>query len=393
MVLTRSKKKTIGNSLSLVQENSTDVICCKSCNEAETDKEDFTRCDVCVSWYHVSCIDMSPECYEKLKINNKQVYLCPNCEKLNIKKSDTDFQQLKDEIGQLKELIKDSNGMIRNVNNNVGALRNEMLQLNKETDNKIDKLSTDVHDKINVMSQEIQSIKDAPNVVVDVEKVIPALKESLNLTHLINQTEADHVIVSGLELAVDRMERINHSNNIVLDGIPKVKNENLFDIYYKITDLLGVKTYPNEINAIFRLNNKSVTPSIIICFLSKSLRDQIFTAYLGCDSARLSDIGFNAFKSRFYMNEHLIAKYSQLFKKARELKSKGRLAKCYTRNGIVYVARGNTSKPMKIMSEDDLRIVTTRIDVHRDASLNKEVEFDTDEDELNETVIAVAGKM
>lgn len=189
----------------------------------------------------------------------------------------------------------------------------------------------------------------------NVEKLVPLVKDKLDFENLTAVTKTNQQNVAVLESTIDKIDRQNHSNNLVLDGVPSTNNENLFHIIYGIADHLAVNMSEYDLNTVFRLKTSRKVSSIIVCFQSKYVRDRIFSTYMH-KSVNLEDIGFRGMKGRVYLNEHLTPKYAHIFGKCRLFKQQNLIHKCYTLNGIPYIIHKADEKPLRIISEIDLDI-------------------------------------
>lgn len=390
MVVTRSQNKTTGKSLSPLISNVDDstLVSCTRCHKNDDGLNDFARCDVCTCWYHVSCVDISTEMYSKLKLNSSIVYLCPACKSSSNETSE--INELKSDIKELKILVQGSSTLMSDLHASISNLRKDLNNVNVETNEKIEKLSADVNEKIIQVSRDLDEVKLNKLNNVCVASLIPEIKSSLDLDKLEKIVHMDHLSVVNSEKTNEKRERINYNKNLVLDGVPKVTGENIFQVFYQISDFLQVSVGDRDIDSLFRIKNEKNTPSIIVCFHSQHLRDKVFKKYLDKKEVKLSSVGFNNNNNRVFINEHLTPKNADLYRKARNAKSSGFLSRSYTRNGNVFVTKGKNTDVIKINSVEELEAVVKKSGnvCHRASTSGNPVEDeDSEEDSLNNTIV------
>lgn len=262
----------------------------------------------------------------------------------------------------IAKLTQNSDVILNSINTAITSLRDEIKNVNIETNEKILKLTDDMSEKFDSIESDVEILKKRNNANLQelVPKVIPLLKEAIEKEGLLNSNTNSEEITE-LEKAVDRIERLSRSKNIVIDGIPLSDKENLFDICSWIGSSLNVPVKDGDIDTVFRIKSTSKIQSIIVCFFSKYQRDRFLESYTK-KQLKLSDIGWTGTDSRIFLNEHLTMKYSKLYKMARKLKSetKDDITKCFTMNGIPNIVINQ--KVIKIFCEADILQVKLKLD-------------------------------
>lgn len=343
---------------------------CKSClkEEGVKVKENGIVCNYCEDFFHIKCINLDINIFNKLVAKKNLIWSCPDCVSNSVNSEVKNFDDFKKDI---KELLQQS---MQTMNGNINGLREDIIAFKKDTNKQLLEFKIDVEEKINVMNRDLDAIKINVNAGVDLQQVVPIIKESLNLDNILESSNEHHqkIIVLEKELIsveseMDNMNRLNRLNNLILDGVPVYKNENnkfFYDVVEGIANYLEVDMSYYDINTVFRLhkNKDNHIPSIMIGFHSKLTRDAVFNQYLKKRTMKLSDVNMNGSSSRLYLNEHLTPKYSKLVKSAKDLKSSGAITKVYSRNGIPMVVPDGQSAAVKIFSAEDLDRIKTNFE-------------------------------
>lgn len=373
------------------------------------DQDDWIGCDIgsCGNWFHRVCLDMDVCFYNKLVNNTDLLWLCPSCSPnsstnsnglstddltalkkelteiaaVNLKNlqlemsnnSNWDLTTLKKDLaditeGNLKHFKNEMSSMIesglKNVQEVVEDLKNEVNLHKNENNTKFSELNqtlTQNYADVNVQIIAIQKKFDDIAMIPDLDKVLPVINDINDINEksvLFNEKLVRFdANLSSIEATVDKMERLSKLNNLVIDGVPQLKGENLSELMVIIANHLKIEFYKSDMSSIFRLANKNKTPSIVITFISKQIRDIFFSEYLRNNNIRLLDLGIrlgNA-NSKIFINEHLTFKYSNLLKEARDLKTQGLIQKTFSRNGIPIVVKNGGQAPIRILNNDDLQ--------------------------------------
>lgn len=348
---------------------------CKIClkPEGSKNKENGIICSYCEEFYHINCVNLDQNLFNKLVSKKNLIWSCPNCVSNSVNSDVKYFADFKSEI---KDILKNS---MQTMNETISSLREDIVAFKKDTNTQFEEFKMDVQEKINVMNQDLDEIKTNVNAVagIDIQQIVPIIKESLKLDKIIdssnnhqNKIKNLEAELTSVELDVDNMNRLSRLNNLILDGIPVYKNENnkfFYQVVEGIANYLGVEMSYYDINTAFRLpkNKDSHIPSIIIGFHSKLIRDNVYNQYLKKRVMKLSDVNSNGSSNRLYLNEHLTPKYSKLIRNAKDMKLTGAIVKVYSRNGIPMVVPDGQSTAVKIFSNEDLDKIKVKFEMHR----------------------------
>lgn len=200
-----------------------------------------------------------------------------------------------------------------------------------------------------------------------VEVNLESVKSAIHLDEILESVECNKEAVNGIgkavidaEASIENLERLGRLNNLIIDGIPVNKNENLIQLINNLCTFLDVEIYAGEISSIFRLPfKKNTIPSILVKFTTKIGRDRMYSSYFKVKKnmkkfLSLNDIGYGPSTGRVYISEQLTQKNASLIKKARQLKMDKKFFNTYSFNGNVYIVIEETGQPKLISNLEDL---------------------------------------
>lgn len=150
---------------------------------------------------------------------------------------------------------------------------------------------------------------------------------------------------------LDKIERENLLDRLIVSGIPYVSNEDLISISNRICLATGCKI---PIASAFRLKSfvktdvpttsnagsskMNPTPPIIFKFFTPEQRFDFFHCYHTFKILNLKHVGFGT-EQRIYINELLTKRNYEIQYLARKLKELGKISKYHSSRGIVHVSR------------------------------------------------------
>lgn len=237
-------------------------------------------------------------------------------------------------------------------------------------------LSLKINDLIIAMKTDFDAKIAALRVTFE-EKLAESIK---NKTTLIKEeiqkpsTTNDKIPVmnkylSGIEKRLDKVEREENLNKLLISGIPMVENENIKTVITSVCNAIKYNRDPSSsIVHIYRPSRRNVVaassslesshqtqlanPPIVITFCDFECKMSFFSCYLKT-RLNISQIGFSA-STRVYINEKLTTKNYEIFKKANAMKRDGNLLNFYTFRGLVFIRRHERSKAVCVCTLVDL---------------------------------------
>lgn len=231
---------------------------------------------------------------------------------------DTAVQMLMNQFTETKTLIDD--------------MRNELNR-------KIDAVKTELEGKLNVVSNDIHSLK----------------------AECAENFRSRDVALGTLNSRVDEissaMDNLGNRNDLIISGIPYLKNENLLAHFKAVCKQLGMDERTTPAVDIRRLKtgvmNDGDNSLVLVQFALKNHRDDFYSSYLRKHDLQLSHLGFESTR-RVYVNENLTTTGRKLKAAAVRLKKAGKLAAVFTKLGAVIVKPTATGQPIVIQSEEQL---------------------------------------
>lgn len=173
-----------------------------------------------------------------------------------------------------------------------------------------------------------------------IREVTDEIKDLKSKQHDLEQySKREDIIIKGLHVPQSYAEV---SAPLQVNGTPnpeRVSSPSVIDTVSKFFEKdLGVQVPPNTISTAHPLPSRNGTPSVIVRFSSRDLRNRIYSSRF-----RLKGKGI-------YLDEHLTPGNSQLMFEARKLKQSGKIMDCFTRNCTPCV-RLSTRKVVPFTSE------------------------------------------
>lgn len=218
--------------------------------------------------------------------------------------------------------------------------RESIDDLRKDINNKIDVVKSELESKLQLMSQEICSIKSQSEVKF---------------------SNSD----TALSTLSDRVDQLSHSignlqnrNELIISGIPFIIGENLHELFTAMCKQLGVHDDVCPAVDIRRMKTKDAQRDgdkclVVMQFALKSSRDHFYSAYLRTRNLNLRHLGLDSDR-RIYVNENLTVNARKVKVAALRIKKTGKLSTVYTKQGVVYVKPTAESNPVVVNSVKDL---------------------------------------
>lgn len=249
--------------------------------------------------------------------------------------------------------------------------RIDLLESNLTTamDTKLENFATLINSKINELNEKIDNVernlnkkmldhgdellRKSEDNIAQVYNKITSVNTSLTQTcDLINQ-RIDDIPSNGVNVSLfdDRiadLERLSHSCDLIIRGIPKEVHD-LKNVFNEIGKAINCNIDHNSIGTIFRLP----TSSVLVKFVSVGAKQYFFSKYLKQHNLNLSHIGYQI-NSRIYINECLSKNTAMLLRVANTMRKDGWIFKTYTKNGYLYIRKSEEGEEIKITSRTQL---------------------------------------
>lgn len=206
--------------------------------------------------------------------------------------------------------------------------------------------------------------KKIDNLTANLDKTIEAAVGKV-IGNLASATSAVVERVSYVEKKVDTIDHSIRAKEIMISGIPYSNNENVLDLFGKISMHIGYKyEIIYSVDKIRRLaaratnsKNSVSCPFIVVCFSTLLLKNEFMKLYFAAKNLNISILGFSN-SNRIYINHSLAKSTLELFLMAKKLKKSGVINSFFVRSAFVYILRNGENKPVKVLAAKDFPAVT-----------------------------------
>ncbi|KAH9640215.1 hypothetical protein HF086_008451 [Spodoptera exigua] len=165
--------------------------------------------------------------------------------------------------------------------------------------------------------------------------------------------------LSGMELKIESLEQQARLNNIEICNLPERRDEDLLELVEKIGATIKCLIPRQEVLAVHRVpharameNNKP--KNIVVKLASRTLRDNVLSAYRLCKNVTSDLIGMSGTPHKMYLNEHLTLYNKQLFRTCREVARKYNVKYVWIRNATILVKATDGSKTFAVRCQSDV---------------------------------------
>lgn len=199
-----------------------------------------------------------------------------------------------------------------------------------------------------IKSSLINLVKRVTKIEEEAEKI---KSENLELrTEVMDLKQENKILKSN----INQIEQYSRKNNVIVNGIPEEKGENIREIIKAIADVLDVSVHNYDICAAHRLPGgiDNARP-IIIRFNNSEIKPKLIAASKK-NRITSENIGFNI-KMPIFITEHLTRETTEIFQKAKELRNRGLIEFAWCRNGSVFIRHQEDSQRIRINDHDELK--------------------------------------
>lgn len=112
------------------------------------------------------------------------------------------------------------------------------------------------------------------------------------------------------ESKIQIRELQQQSNDVIINGVPCQKGENLLQIFRNICKAIDFDCHYNELNNLFRLGKKGL---IVVKFCSTFAKNGFLQKFFDCTELTQSDLGFDS-TNHIYIKSFVIPTYREIYK-------------------------------------------------------------------------------
>ena len=205
-----------------------------------------------------------------------------------------------------------------------------------------------------------QSLEFHIKKIEDLEKENKTLRDEVDFLQeeatavrsMLNDSEESVKQVSN---AADDLEQYTRKYNLEFHGISEEKEEDIEEHIVKLGSILNVNINKSDIDICHRMKSRRSPRPIIARFASHKVKQSFYFAKKRLKNADLSQAFPNT--DRIYINENLTAQRRKLFKEVRDFQKEHNWNSAWTIDGKIFVKKDIYSKPLKIVSENDLIVL------------------------------------
>lgn len=291
---------------------------CTRCQEDVPSDGDFVVCNGCKGKYHYECTTLSAGTYRNMSKTNKNSWRCPNCKG---KKSSTIDSEQDDQPDSGKD-----SGVLQAINSKLNDISKELSDLRKSVEF--------MNNKYETMVNEIKELKDFK-------------KQHLNTSEK----------MKVMEIKINEMEQREKMHNLEIKGIEEKEGENLKVTTVILATQMGVDMSRDDIETVYRVNNKSKTEprDIIVKLKSLQLREKILQKKK--TKVNNKEVTRGKLDKIIYVNEQLTPYNKMLFWEARKKTTEKGYKFAWVKNGNILVRKNEAEKVQRIQHQDDLKVI------------------------------------
>lgn len=229
------------------------------------------------------------------------------------------------------------------INNDEMTISQLALRISKELESTKAEITKQIHDGMQTVKTELKA---------EFETIRTQLEESI--------CEINTSVYQNKEAIRSTTEALTRSFNVsdlIVSGVPFMRNENLSDYFATWCKSLGYTNTP--LVDARRLSKLPMTVGkkylILLQFAITNQRSDFYSCYLKTRSLTLDQIGFKT-KDRIYVNENLTASARIIKAKAVAARREGKLHAVFSRDGVIFVKKKKTATDVvqSVESEDQL---------------------------------------
>lgn len=202
--------------------------------------------------------------------------------------------------------------------------------------------------KLNKDLQKLLPLEDKMNQVLQL-----VMAQNEKIEQLENQLEKQRQENMGLREDlrnsrddVDELQQRSRLNNIIINGIPEAKSEDVYKLVENLGDKLGILNPASHIQIAHRVKTTTLgkVKPIVVRMLNSKTRDVWTAAY------RQQQL----WKQKIYVSEHLTKRNQDLLAKTKKLKTEHEYKFVWVKDCKIFVRKSETSRVFVVRKECDL---------------------------------------
>lgn len=241
------------------------------------------------------------------------------------------------------------------INDNIKTIRNDLETYMKESKLEMDYLRSEnmaIKENVTKLSEEVAKTRTSAQFISD------QYDDYLIRLNSLEERISSQSAIKALEAKIDTLEQHARQCNLEISNVPERREENLFMLVEEIGKKINLAIPRDEITAIHRVQHAAPNErpkNIIAKFKTRSLRDNILSAYRLKKGLTSTDLSISGTSRAIYVNEHLTLQKKQLLRETREIAKKYEYKFVWVKHSTILVKRCETSPTIAIKSTNDLR--------------------------------------
>jgi len=238
------------------------------------------------------------------------------------------------------------------------AIKNEIIKL-------IDERFLTIIDKLAQLDEIQKSVSWLSECYDELNTKMESNQKQINSLDNDRKKTKENCVKLSNELAqlksnLDEMEQYIRRESLEIRGIPVTQDEDTSEIVRKIGDLIDVDIEESDISVSHRLpppkNNhfKQLDPAIVVKFVRRDVRDQLYSARKHLRDKSTTDLGFERRAPRkIYISESLTRSKHSLLNQCLKKKKELNYRFLWTHYGKILMRKNGSSSVITITSEKD----------------------------------------
>ncbi|KAL1446397.1 hypothetical protein WDU94_003576 [Cyamophila willieti] len=331
---------------------------CFECNGKLPKNGNQVHCHACNGDYHFKCTALSERSYKSMSKAEKIAWSCHQCivtthrltaKKNSRKKSDSEQDSDESDMSEIEaEVGRKSRGNVNSKGLNDKSI--EQLFINFEN-----KLWKKMSKKFNEMEE---SLEFTSGKIDEFTKTMKAIQKKLVMVEVENEKIRQENVelktkVKSLEAGVEaNAQLLGNTNKIEISGLPVSTNNPKKVVANILEKVNGEKV--EESGYGFDVIKLEKQTNVVVHFESMIQRDKIIKKKRNERIFKLGEIMNTSDDSLIYLNECLTPYYAKLFTEAKKVKKDKNYAFLWVRDGKILLKKTEQSKPMRLMTMEDL---------------------------------------
>ncbi|XP_044763778.1 uncharacterized protein LOC123320968 [Coccinella septempunctata] len=311
---------------------------CKICNKPVGRKNPGLECHgFCKRSYHQSCLLMTHEVFIALR-SEGITWACSDCRTLDSPRRFTAGPRVA--TTSAIHAPEDEVDLVAAI----GAMRADLQSIRSQ------------------QTELLTSVNFCSNKITDFEAQLKEMRKSISkIDDVVAENKRLRAELDQVNRRLTDMEQMSRINNLEIVGVPEVRNENLVEIFEKITESLNCKMNASDIDDIHRVpinkNGSSQIKNIVVKLHSRRNKENLLAAVKQTKSRskiKSNSIKVDGVSDHLYINEHLTLNNKLLFKEARETAKSKNYKYVWIKNCNIYMRKDDSSRVLQIRSHDNL---------------------------------------